>query len=171
MTALAGTNWSIGYVVDALLSAAFTLCVGRLGLQGITKVSVVASRGVNELLKMCYFDTSKTDTLAHKLATWVPEPLSNIVKDDSGYNDTCVVTVNNTPVTKYKHGTIFLLVSGLALSLFALIALEMKESLWRPANPILNHVLSYISPFRAVMGQSWVANGINSMVGAAKSRL
>ncbi|HEX4839174.1 MAG TPA: hypothetical protein VFU89_01890 [Rhabdochlamydiaceae bacterium] len=171
MTALAGTNWSIGYVVDALLSAAFSLSVGRLGLQGLSKVSVVASRGVNELLKLCYFDTSKTDTLANKVATWVPEPVSNFFKDDSGYNDVVTRQKGNGDVTEYKHSWVSLLVSGLGLSLFALIALEMKEALWRPANPILNHVLSYISPFRAVMGQSWAANGIHKMVGAAKNRL
>lgn len=171
MTALAGTNWSVGYVVDALLSAAFTLYVGNLGLQGLSKVSVVARRGVNELLKLCYFDTAKTDTFANKATAWVPEPVSNFFKDDSGYNNIVTKNDGNKNVEKYKHSSISLLVSGLALSVFALIALEMKETLWRPANPILNHVLSYISPFRTVMGQSWVANGINKMVGAAKARL
>jgi len=163
MTALAGTKWSIGYIVDGLLSAAFTLYVGNLGLQGLSKVAVVARRGVNEMLRVCYFDTSKTESFANKAVSWVPEKVSTFFQDDSGYNA--------IDKGKYIHGSLHLLASGLALSLFALIALETKEAFWRPANPILNHVLSYISPFRAVMGQSWVANGINNMVGAAKARL
>ncbi|HEX2580074.1 MAG TPA: hypothetical protein VHK67_06715, partial [Rhabdochlamydiaceae bacterium] len=84
MTALAGTKWSIGYIVDGLLSAAFTLYVGNLGLQGLSKIAIVARRGVNEVLKMCYFDTAKTDTFAHKATAWIPEKISDIFKDDSG---------------------------------------------------------------------------------------
>ncbi len=193
MTALAGTKWSVGYVVDGLLSASFTLYMGNLALQGLSKVAVVARRGVNEALKACYFDTSKSDTLASKATAWVPERVVTFFKDDSGFNDVHMVqkdvpvldthgkktyeadrkTVKTEKkhVEEYVHGNVTLLVSGLGLSLFALIALEMKETLWRPANPLLNGVLSYISPFRAVLGQSWVADGINHMVGAAKARI
>ncbi len=193
MTALAGTKWSVGYVVDGLLSASYTLFMGNLALQGLSKVAVVARRGVNECLKACYFDTSKTDSLAGKATAWIPEKVTNFFRDDSGYNarhdverdvpvldkdgkkvyeaDKKTVKTKKEFVNEPVHGNITLLVSGLGLSLFALIALEVKETLWRPANPLLNGVLSYISPFRAVLGQSWVANGINHLVGAAKARI
>jgi hypothetical protein len=193
MTALAGTKWSIGYVVDGLLSASYTLYMGNLALQGLSKVAVVARRGVNEALKACYFDTSKSDTLAGKATAWVPERITNFFKDDSGYNemhdverdvpvldkdgkkvllaDKKTFKTEKQEVKEPVHGHVALLVSGLGLSLFALIALEAKETLWRPANPILNGVLSYISPLRAVLGQSWVADGINHLVGAAKAKI
>jgi hypothetical protein len=193
MTALAGTKWSVGYVVDGLLSASFTLYMGNLALQGLSKVAVVARRGVNECLKACYFDTSRTDSLASKATAWVPPQVSNFFRDDSGYNavhqvvrdvpildkdgrkiyeaDNKTVRTEKKRVDEPVYGNIALLVSGLGLSLFALIALETKEALWRPANPILNGVLSYISPLRAVLGKSWVANGINHLVGAAKARI
>ncbi len=192
MTALAGTKWSIGYVVDGLLSASYTLYMGNLALQGLSKVAVVARRGVDEALKKVYFDTSKADTLAGKSVAWVPEKVTNFFKDDSGYNkthkverdvpvldaegkkvyqaDNKTVKTEKKRVEEYVKGNVTLLVSGLGLSLFALFALEAKETLWRPANPILNGVLTYISPLRAVLGQSWVANGINHLVGAAKAR-
>jgi hypothetical protein len=193
MTALAGTPWSVGYAVDTLLAASVTLYLGNLALQGLSKVAVVARRGVNEALKACYFDTSKADSLVGKAAAWVPEKVSNFFSDDSGYNathmvqkdvpvldkdgnktyeaDKKTVKTEKKEVPVYTHGHIALLVSGLGLSLFALIALEAKETLWRPAHPLLNGVLSYISPFRAVLGQSWVADGINRLVGAAKARI
>ena len=121
--------------------------------------------------------------MAGKATAWIPAPVTNFFKDDSGYNemhdverevpvmkDGKQVMENKKPKTEKKevsepvHGNVALLVSGLGLSLFALIALEVKETLWRPANPLLNGVLSYISPFRAVLGQSWVADGINNLV-------
>jgi len=190
MTAL-GTNLSIGTAIDGLFSAAFTLTMGIYALQGLQKVGVVARRGVNEMLKMCYFDTEKTGSFANKVTAWVPEMVSDIFKDDSGYNrtrtikkDVPVLGENGKPIVEngktkteskevkeYVKGWPSLLISGLALSVLSLIALEAKEALWRPANPILNYTLSYISPFRYVMGQSWVASGINKIVGAIKARL
>jgi hypothetical protein len=191
MTALAGTKWSVGYIVDGLLSASFTLYMGNLALQGLSKVAVVARRGVNEALKACYIDTRQTGSLASRAAAFIPARISTFFQDDSGYNETHKVpgqVPELTPdgkvilddgvlrtkagmVDEPKFGTITLLVSGLGLCLFALVALEAKEALWRPANPILNNVLSYISPFRVVLGQSWVAHGINELVGSARASL
>jgi hypothetical protein len=191
MTALAGTKFSVGYVVDTLIQASFTLYMGNLALQGLSKVAVVARRGVNEALKMCYFDTSKSDSLVGKAAAWVPEGISNFFKDDSGYNATKkverdvpvldgegkpvmekeVVKTEKKKVDEYVHSNVTLLVKGLGLSLFALIALDLKETLWKPAHPILNGVLQYISPVQAVLGQSWVAQGVHHMVGAARASI
>jgi hypothetical protein len=191
MTALAGTQWSVGYVVDSLIQASFTLYMGNLALQGLSKIAVVARRGVNETLRMCYFDTSKSDSLVGRAAAWVPEPVSNFFKDDSGYNNMQMVTrdvpvldndgkqvmdgekvrTEKKDVQEYVHGNVALLISGLGLSLLALIALDMKETLWKPAHPILNGILSYISPMQAVLGESWVAQGIHHMVGAAKAHM
>jgi hypothetical protein len=191
MTALAGTKYSVGYVVDTLIQASFTLYMGNLALQGLSKIAVVARRGVNEALKMCYFDTSKSDSLVGKAAAFIPTKVSNFFKDDSGYNathfverDVPVLGKDGKPemlgekqktekkdVEEYVNGNVTLAVSGLGLSLFALIMLDAKETLWKPAHPILNGVLQYISPVQAVLGQSWVAQGIHHMVGAARSTL
>jgi hypothetical protein len=193
MTALAGSKYSIGYVVDALLSASFTMYMGRHALIGLNKVSCVASRGIDAALKFCYFDVNRADSYAKTVASWVPERISNFFKDDSGYNlthmenkdvqakdqdgklvfevDGKTAKMVNKKVEVYNNSTVTLLTSGIAMSLFALVALELKEALWRPAHPLLNGVLSYISPVRLVLGQSWVADGINSVVDAAKSRI
>lgn len=193
MTALAGTGFSVGTVVDTLIQASYTLYMGNLALQGLSKIAVVARRGVNEGLRLCYFDTSKSDSLVGKAAAWVPEKVSNFFKDDSGYNAKHDVkkTVpdlqkdgkpkmesdGKTPKTKevdvqeYVRGNMELLASGLGLSLFALVALDVKETLWKPAHPILNGVLQYISPVQAVLGKSWVAQVITHMVGEARSRI
>jgi hypothetical protein len=220
MTALAGSKYSVGYIVDGLLSATYTLSMGFMSLQGLSMISVVAKRGVNEALRLCYFDTSRPDTFAKTIASYSPRVLVDFFKDDSGYNaytttkqarnkdgvlqwrdeaktvpvmeDIMKQEVNTkgellwtdgdkksvakmVPVTKedkvWKHGSIALLVKGVGLAVFALIALEAKEALWRPAHPLLNGVLSYISPFQVVLGKSWVADGINSLVGAVRSRV
>ncbi len=191
MTALSGSKFSVGSVVDTLIQASFTLYMGNLALQGLSKIAVVARRGVNEALRMCYFDTSNSDSLVGKASAWIPERVSNFFKDDSGYNakhmverDVPTFDQHGKPVVKndkavtekknveeYVNGNITLAVSGLGLSLFALIMLDAKETLWKPAHPILNGVLQYISPVQAVLGQSWVAQGIHHMVGAARSRV
>ena len=193
MTALSGTPMLFGNLVDHLLASTVTFYMGNLGLQGLSKIAVVARRGVNEVLKWCYFDPSRADTKIGKLAAYIPTPITNFFKDDSGYNakhtvkidvpdldtegnqtyesDGTTVKMKKIDKEVYVRGPIELLVSGIGLSLIALIALELKETLWRPAHPLLNSVLSYISPFRAVLGQSWVADGVRHLVGAAKARI
>ena len=186
MTALAGTPYSIGNVIDGLFSASYTFYFGNMGLQGLSKIAAVGRRGVNEGLKMFGFDSSRSGSYASKAAAWVPERVSNFFKDDSQYNakskkEVPVVDKDNKPVIgsdgkpemrrPYKNDALPLLTSGVAMSLLALIALDVKETLWRPASPLLNSVLSYISPMQAVLGQSWVADGINHLVGQARSRI
>jgi len=192
MAALAGTNWSLGGVVDTLVQAAFTLYMGKHALEGLNKISVVASRGVNDALKGIGFNTTEAESYVGRVAAYTPAIISNFFKDTSGLNDLTQVDgkipeldsekkpvkgsdgktkMIDGKVDVYKHSHYDLLRSGLAHSLFALIMLDVKETLWKPAHPILNSVLQYISPFRAVLGQSWVAQGIHHMVGAAKSRI
>jgi hypothetical protein len=186
MTALAGTNLSFGNAIDSLFSIGFSLYFGRMGLQGLSKISAVGNRAVSDALSWMGFDTSKANTRAAAVAAWVPARVSNFLKDDSGYNtkfkkETTLVDEENKPIKDsngkevkkqagdYKNDAIPMLVSGLFKSIVALIVLDMKETLWRPAHPLLNGVLCYISPFRAVLGQSWVADGINYVVRAART--
>jgi hypothetical protein len=193
MTAIGGSNKHIvGTAIDFLFSAAFTLACGRSALIGLSKVSCVASRGINEALKLIGFDTQRAGTYAHTAAAWLPTRLVTFFRDDSGYNDKVKVTrqvqetnpdgslkteANGSPtmvnkqVEEYKHSTVTLLVSGLGLAVITLVALELKEALWRPTNPIVNGVLTYISPFRLVLGQSWASQAINHAVGVVKARV
>jgi hypothetical protein len=193
MTAIGGSNKHIvGTVIDFLFSAAVTVACGRSALIGLSKVSCVASRGINEALKQIGFDTEKAGSRAHSAATWLPRWVT-FFRDDSGYNDKVKVpkqvqaidTTDNKlkfdtkgapimvteQVEEYKHSAVTLLVSGLGLTLIALVALELKEALWRPTNPIVNGVLTYISPFRLVLGQSWAATAINHLVGVVRARV
>ncbi len=186
MTALAGTNLSFGNAIDSLVSIGFSFYFGRMGLQGLSKISAVGNRAVSDALSWMGFDTSKANTRAATAAAWVPTNVSNFLKDDSGYNakfkkDTTLVDENGKPIKdsdnkevkklagEYKNDAIPMLVSGVAKSIVALIVLDAKETLWKPAHPLLNGVLSYISPFRAVLGQSWVADGINYVVRAVRT--
>lgn len=193
MAAIGNSKYSIGYVFDFLLSAAFTVYWGRNALTGLNKVSIVASRGIDAALKVCRFDTSSEDSYAHTLAAYVPESVSNFFRDNHNYNSLKTVQKDVPVLDKdkklryeadgkttikekknfhvYNHDSLSLLVSGVGLSLLALLALELKHALWRQNNPILNDVLDKISPFQMVLGKSWIANGINSGVGFVRSKL
>ncbi|HUD02302.1 MAG TPA: hypothetical protein VMR37_08225 [Rhabdochlamydiaceae bacterium] len=192
MTAIGGSNKQIvGTVIDFLFSAAVTVACARSALIGLSKVSCVASRGVNEALKQIGFNTEKAGSYAHTAAAWLPTRLVTFFRDDSGYNDKVTLTiqvqernrdgsikvVNGGPamvteqVEEYKRSAVTLLVSGLGLTLIALVGLELKEALWRPTNPIVNGVLTYISPFRLVLGQSWASKAIYHVVGAVRARV
>ena len=192
MTALSGGARNIvGSVIDNLFSASYTMTFGYFALQGLSQVAVVAKRGFNGGLKLFGFDTSKTGSFAKTATTLLPVTITTFFKDGGGYNKT-YKTGKNVPVlddkgeavmengqpkmeqekkTGYVYGTVALLVRGLALSIFGLFMLQLKESFWRPADPLLNRVLSYISPFQVELGKSWIADGFNHLAGAAKARL
>lgn len=189
MTAIGNSKYSIGGAVDFLLSASATLYLVRKNITGLYKVSVVASRGIDAALKVCRFDTSQKDTWAHYVASFVPEKVSACFEDKNPYDD--VITVSeNLPVMEggkvkknskgevvkelqdvqvYKYSNRSLIVSGLALAVVSLLALELKHALWRPTHPILNDGLGYISPFQAILGKSWIAKGINHAIGFVRT--
>jgi hypothetical protein len=189
MTAIGNSKYSIGGAVDFLLSASATLYLVRKNITGLYKISVVASRGIDAALKVCRFDTSQKDTWAHYAASFVPAKVSAVFEDKNPYDELKtekqnLPVIENDKVKKnakgeivkemqdvevYKFSNRSLILSGVALAVVSLLALELKHALWRPAHPILNDALSYISPFQAILGKSWIANGINHAVGFVRT--
>jgi hypothetical protein len=180
MSLVSNSNWGVGQVIDGLFSAGVTLYLGRKALDGLFKISVVFSRAVNGGLKMASFDPSRSGTLANKIAAWVPESVAEFFSVENGYSEGMQKTIqvsevkdNGEVVIKPKviqvpsYSSGYLLASGLALSLFALLALEVKHAFWRPQHPALNALLTRISPFRVIVGDTWISEGIKNLFGRA----
>lgn len=175
-----GSNFSFGNVTDALFSALFTAGCGTMALTGLNKINIVFGRGVSATLKGMGWDTTNAKSWPARIASIVPERVSNLFKDDVNYNekvqakddkDKPVTDDKGQQVMEHKFSNRYLLASGLALSLFSLVALELKSAIWRETNPLLNAVLKQISPFQMALGQSWISDGINAGLGIVKSRI
>lgn len=176
-----GSNFSFGNITDALFSAAFTAACGTMALTGLNKINIVFGRGVNATLKGMGWDTTNAKSWPARIASIVPERVSNLFQDDVNYNEKVqskdekgllfVDANKKVPMMEHKFSNRYLLASGLTLSLFALAALELKSAIWRETNPLLNAVLKQISPFQMVLGQSWISDGINAGLGIVKSRI
>jgi hypothetical protein len=153
-----------------LASAAVTMTLAKKGIDGLAKMTEVSSRGIDAARKAIGFTPEKQNSWAYKyVMKFVPVPVKDFLSVERGYaakhtvkrdvmeGDKKVVK----DVEEYVYGNLYLVASGAALSLLALIALDVKHIFWRPTHPIVNEVLSYVSPFRLIAGESWVANGIN----------
>lgn len=182
---------AVGGIVDGLFSASFTAFFGGMALNGLYKTNIVFGRGVDFCLKGIGFNTSDKDTWAHKIANAVPKRAQWVFSTDGKYTETHEVekdfpkydvkgkavmdkgkpVMEKKMVPEYDVSTKELLISGLALSLTALFAFELKNAMWRETNPLLNMVLAKISPFQMVLGKSWMADGINATYDAVASRV